>query len=173
LRAGGAAAVMKSRWRLATLARHVPAARARDRRRWGLTVRRVPTTIPSRNAGQLRRRLVVGLLVLASLVSSSSPSGPVRTGRWSGVESQAQLRCGRSPSGSSASRSRSGEVQLGRRFADCAVRGRASTRGESRAPPACDAERVRAAREHVPRAQPHYIDSPRFPADFQSRPSQR
>src|SRR4029079_16848815 len=52
----------------------------------GLTVRRVPTTIPSRNAGQLRRRLVVGLLVLASLVLISASARSVETGPLSGVD---------------------------------------------------------------------------------------
>jgi hypothetical protein len=53
----------------------------------GLTVRRVPTTIPSRNAGQLRRRLVVGILVLASLVLISVSFRSGESGPLSGVES--------------------------------------------------------------------------------------
>ena len=53
----------------------------------GLTVRRVPTTIPSRGAGQLRRRLVVGLLVLTSLVLISLSFRSGEDGPLSGVES--------------------------------------------------------------------------------------
>src|SRR6185312_16358144 len=53
----------------------------------GLTVRRVPTTFPSRGGGQLRRRLVVGLLVLASLVLISVSFRSGEDGPLSGVES--------------------------------------------------------------------------------------
>jgi rod shape-determining protein MreC len=54
----------------------------------GLTVRRISTTVPSRSTGPLRRRLVVGVLVLASLVliSLSFRSGETG-GPLSGVES--------------------------------------------------------------------------------------
>jgi rod shape-determining protein MreC len=53
----------------------------------GLTVRRIPTTIPSRSGGPLRRRLVVGLLVLASLVLISLSIRSDETGPLSGVQS--------------------------------------------------------------------------------------
>jgi rod shape-determining protein MreC len=49
----------------------------------GLTVRRIPTTIPSRGGGPLRRRLILGILVIASLVlislsfRSDASSGPL------------------------------------------------------------------------------------------------
>jgi rod shape-determining protein MreC len=48
----------------------------------GLTVRRISTTVPTRSSGPLRRRLVVGVLVLASLVLislsfRSGESGPL------------------------------------------------------------------------------------------------
>jgi rod shape-determining protein MreC len=53
----------------------------------GLTVRRIPTTSPSRGAGPLRRRLVVGALVLASLVLISLSFRADESGPLSGVES--------------------------------------------------------------------------------------
>ena len=53
----------------------------------GLTVRRIPTTIPSRGGGPLRRRLVVGLLVLASLVLISLSFRSDESGPLSGVQS--------------------------------------------------------------------------------------
>ena len=53
----------------------------------GLTVRRIPTTIPSRSGGPLRRRLVVGLLVLASLVLISLSFRSDESGPLSGVQS--------------------------------------------------------------------------------------
>jgi len=53
----------------------------------GLTVRRIPTTIPSRSGGPLRRRLVVGLLVLASLVLISLSFRSGESGPLSGVQS--------------------------------------------------------------------------------------
>jgi rod shape-determining protein MreC len=53
----------------------------------GLTVRRIPTTIPSRSSGTLRRRLVVGLLVLASLVLISLSFRSDESGPLSGVHS--------------------------------------------------------------------------------------
>ncbi len=53
----------------------------------GLTVRRVPTTIPSRSGGPLRRRLVVGVLVLASLVLISLSFRSGENGALSGVQS--------------------------------------------------------------------------------------
>jgi rod shape-determining protein MreC len=53
----------------------------------GLTVRRIPTTIPSRSSGTLRRRLVVGLLVLASLVLISLSFRGDESGPLGGVQS--------------------------------------------------------------------------------------
>jgi len=53
----------------------------------GLTVRRIPTTIPSRSSGTLRRRLVVGLLVLASLVLISLSFRTDESGPLGGVQS--------------------------------------------------------------------------------------
>jgi rod shape-determining protein MreC len=53
----------------------------------GLTVRRISTTTPSRGAGPLRRRLVVGVLVLASLVLISLSFRSDETGPLSGVHS--------------------------------------------------------------------------------------
>jgi rod shape-determining protein MreC len=53
----------------------------------GLTVRRIPTTIPSRSSGPVRRRLVVGVLVLASLVLISLSFRSDGSGPLSGVES--------------------------------------------------------------------------------------
>jgi rod shape-determining protein MreC len=53
----------------------------------GLTVRRIPTTIPSRSGGPLRRRLVVGLLVLASLVLISLSVRSDGSGPLGGVQS--------------------------------------------------------------------------------------
>jgi rod shape-determining protein MreC len=53
----------------------------------GLTVRRIPSTIPSRSGGPLRRRLVVGVLVLASLVLISLSFRSEESGRLSGVHS--------------------------------------------------------------------------------------
>jgi rod shape-determining protein MreC len=53
----------------------------------GLTVRRVPTTIPSRSSGSVRRRLIVGMLVLASLVLISLSFRSEGSGPLSGVES--------------------------------------------------------------------------------------
>jgi rod shape-determining protein MreC len=56
----------------------------------GLTVRRIPTTIPSRGGRPLRRRLVVGVLVLASLVLislsfRSGEDGPVSSVQSAGA----------------------------------------------------------------------------------------
>jgi rod shape-determining protein MreC len=53
----------------------------------GLTVRRIPTTIPSRGGGPLRRRLVVGVLVLASLVLISLSFRSDGSGPLSGIQS--------------------------------------------------------------------------------------
>jgi rod shape-determining protein MreC len=53
----------------------------------GLTVRRVPSTVPGRGAGALRRRLVVGVLVVASLVLISISFRSGETGPLAGVQS--------------------------------------------------------------------------------------
>ncbi|HET9508595.1 MAG TPA: rod shape-determining protein MreC [Gaiellaceae bacterium] len=53
----------------------------------GLTVRRIPTASPSRGSGPLRRRLVIGLLVLASLVLISLSFRSDGSGPLSGVHS--------------------------------------------------------------------------------------
>jgi rod shape-determining protein MreC len=53
----------------------------------GLTVRRIPATTSSRGAGTLRRRLIVGLLILASLVLISLSYRSDETGPLSGVHS--------------------------------------------------------------------------------------
>jgi rod shape-determining protein MreC len=53
----------------------------------GLTVRRIPATSSSRGAGTLRRRLIVGLLILASLVLISLSYRSDETGPLSGVHS--------------------------------------------------------------------------------------
>ena len=63
----------------------------------GLTVRRIPTTIPSRGAGPLRRRLVVGVLVLVSLVLisvsfRSGDSGPLNSVQSAGASALQALR---------------------------------------------------------------------------------
>jgi rod shape-determining protein MreC len=53
----------------------------------GLTVRRVPSTIPGRGPGALRRRLVVGVLVLASLVLISVSFRSEQSGPLGGAQS--------------------------------------------------------------------------------------
>ena len=53
----------------------------------GLTVRRVSTTSPSRGSGPLRRRLVIGILVLASLVLISLSFRSDGNGPLGGVQS--------------------------------------------------------------------------------------
>jgi rod shape-determining protein MreC len=53
----------------------------------GLTVRRIPTTSSSRGSGPLRRRLVVGILVLAALVLISLSFRSDGSGPLSGVQS--------------------------------------------------------------------------------------
>jgi rod shape-determining protein MreC len=53
----------------------------------GLTVRRVPPTIPGRGPGALRRRLVVGVLILASLVLISVSFRSEQSGPLGGAQS--------------------------------------------------------------------------------------
>jgi rod shape-determining protein MreC len=53
----------------------------------GLTVRRISTTVPTRSSGPLRRRLVVGVLVLASLVLISLSFRAGESGPLTGFQS--------------------------------------------------------------------------------------
>jgi rod shape-determining protein MreC len=53
----------------------------------GLTVRRISTTVPARSSGPLRRRLVVGVLVLASLILISLSFRSGESGPLTGVQS--------------------------------------------------------------------------------------
>ena len=133
----------------------------------GLTVRRVPTTIPSRGAGQLRRRLVVGVLVLASLVLISISFRSDESGPLSGVES----------GGATVLRPFAvGLERVAQPFRD------AYGWADSLLTAQSEAEKLReenrelrqraiqsefAVQENVYlREQLDYIDSPRFPADF-------
>jgi rod shape-determining protein MreC len=133
----------------------------------GLTVRRIPTTIPSRGAGPLRRRLIVGVLVLVSLalVSVSFRSGG--SGPLNSVQS----------AGASALRPFAvGVERIAQPFRD------AYSWADSLLTARSEAEELRAEvqdlrqrviqnefalQENVYlRAQLNYLDGPRFPADF-------
>ncbi len=133
----------------------------------GLTVRRIPTTIPSRGAGPVRRRLVVGVLVLASLVLISLSFRSDETGPLGGVHS----------AGASALRPFAvGLERVAQPFRD--AYGWADSLLTARS----EAEELRAdVRELRQRAfqsefalqeneylrrQLRYIDGPRFPTDF-------
>ena len=133
----------------------------------GLTVRRIPTTIPSRSAGSLRRRLVVGILVLASLVLISLSFRSDDTGPVSGVQS----------AGATALRPFAvGLERVAQPFRD------AYAWADSLLTARSDAEELRtevrdlrqraiqsefALQENAYlREQLDYIDGPRFPADF-------
>lgn len=133
----------------------------------GLTVRRIPTTIPSRSAGPLRRRLVVGILVLASLVLISVSFRSGETGPLSGVES----------AGASALRPFAvGLERVAQPFRD------AYSWADSLLTARSEAEQLRAEVRDLRqraiqsefalqenaylRAQLDYIDGPRFPADY-------
>ena len=133
----------------------------------GLTVRRVPTTIPSRGAGQLRRRLVVGVLFLASLVLISISFRSDKSGPLSGVES----------AGATALRPFAvGLERVAQPFRD------AYSWADSLLTAQDEAEKLREENRELRqrgiqaafalqenkylRAQLDYIDSPRFPADF-------
>ena len=135
----------------------------------GLTVRRIPTTTPSRGAGQLRRRLVVGILVLASLVLISISFRSGQSGPLSGVES----------AGATALRPFAvGLERVAQPFRD------AYGWADSLLTAQSDAERLRTENRELLqraiqsefaqqeneylRAQLDYIDSPRFPADYRS-----
>jgi rod shape-determining protein MreC len=136
----------------------------------GLTVRRVPTAFPSRGAGQLRRRLVVGVLVLASLVLITISFRSDESGPLSGVES----------AGATALRPFAvGLERVAQPFRD------AYGWADSLLSAQSEAERLReenrlllqqsiqnafAVQENkYLRAQLDYIDSPRFPDDFNDR----
>ena len=71
----------------ATLCPVVPRQRSARSAALGLTVRRIPTTIPLPSARTLRRRLVVGVLVLASLVLISLSFRSDEGGPLGGVQS--------------------------------------------------------------------------------------
>jgi rod shape-determining protein MreC len=133
----------------------------------GLTVRRIPTTIPSRGPGPLRRRLVVGVLVLASLALISLSFRSDETGPLGGVHSAAATAL--RPFGV-------GLERVAQPFRD--AYGWADSLFTARS----EAEQLRAeVRELRQRAiqsefalqenvylrrQLRYIDGPRFPADF-------
>jgi rod shape-determining protein MreC len=135
----------------------------------GLTVRRIPTTIPSRNAGSLRRRLVVGILILASLVLISLSFRSEDTGPVSGVQS----------AGATALRPFAvGLERVAQPFRDVYAWGDSLLTARS------DAEELRTELRELRqrsiqsdfalqeneylREQLDYIDGPRFPADFRS-----
>ena len=133
----------------------------------GLTVRRIPTTIPSRSAGPLRRRLVVGILILASLVLISLSYRSDETGPLGGVHS------------AGAAVLRPFAVGLERvaqpfrdayGWADSLVTARSEAeqlRAEVRdlRQRAFQSEYALQENEYL-RRQLDYIDGPRFPADF-------
>jgi rod shape-determining protein MreC len=133
----------------------------------GLTVRRIPATIPSRGAGPLRRRLVVGVLVLVSLVLISVSFRSGDSGPLNGVQS----------AGASALRPFAvGLERVAQPFRD------AYSWADSLLTARSDAEELRAEvrdlrqraiqsefalqeNEYL-RAQLDYLDGPRFPAGF-------
>ena len=134
----------------------------------GLTVRRLPTSSPRGN-GPLRRRLVVGLLVLASLVLISLSFRSDDSGPLSGVES----------AGATALRPFAvGLERVAQPFRD--VYGWADSLLSARS----EAEKLRAEVQELRqrtiqsefalqenvylRELLDYIDGPRFPADFDS-----
>jgi rod shape-determining protein MreC len=139
----------------------------------GLTVRRIPTTIPSRSGGPLRRRLVVGVLVLASLVLISLSFRSDENGPLSGAQS----------AGATVLRPFAvGFERVAQPFRD------AYTWADSLLTARSEAERLReenrellqrmiqsqfALQENVYlREQLDYIDGPRFPADFDPVPAE-
>jgi rod shape-determining protein MreC len=134
----------------------------------GLTVRRISTTVPSRSTGPLRRRLVVGVLVLASLVliSLSFRSGETG-GPLSGVES----------AGATALRPFAVGLERvaqpfrdGYSWADSLFTARDDAqklRAENRALLQQAIQNQFALQENrYLREQLRYIDGPRFPSDF-------
>ena len=124
----------------------------------GLTVRRIPTTIPSRNAGSLRRRLVVGILILASLVLISLSFRSDDTGPVSGVQS--------------ADRERAQPFRDVYAWGDSLLTARSDAeelRTELRELRQRSIQSDFALQENAYlREQLDYIDGPRFPADFRS-----
>jgi rod shape-determining protein MreC len=139
----------------------------------GLTVRRVSTTSPSRGSGPLRRRIVIGILVLASLVLISLSFRSDGSGPLGGVQS----------AGSTVLRPFAvGFERVAQPFRD--VYGWADSLLTARS----DADELRAeVREFRQRAIQSefalqenvylrellaYIDGPRFPADFDPVPAE-
>jgi rod shape-determining protein MreC len=133
----------------------------------GLTVRRIPSTIPSRGGGPLRRRLVVGLLVLASLVLISLTVRSDGSGPLGGVQS----------AGASALRPFGvGLERVAQPFRD--VYGWADSLLTARSEARELREELREARQRAIQSEfalqenvylrelLDYIDGPRFPADF-------
>jgi rod shape-determining protein MreC len=133
----------------------------------GLTVRRIPTTIPSRSGGPLRRRLVVGLLVLASLVLISLSIRSDESGPLSGVQS----------AGATALRPFAvGFERIAQPFRD--VYGWADSLLTARSEAEQLREEVRELRQRAIQSEfalqenvylrrlIDYIDGPRFPTDF-------
>ena len=133
----------------------------------GLTVRRIPTTIPSRGAGPLRRRLVVGVLVLAL---ARADLGVVPIGRQRAAERRAV-------GGSVGAEALRGRLErVAQPFRD------AYSWADSLLTARSDAEELRAEVRDLRqraiqsefaiqenaylRAQLNYLDGPRFPADF-------
>ena len=133
----------------------------------GLTVRRIPTTIPSRSSGTLRRRLVVGLLVLASLVLISLSFRADESGPLGGVQS----------AGATALRPFAvGFERVAQPFRD--VYGWADSLLTARSEAETLRAELREARQRAIQSEfalqenvylrelLDYIDGPRFPADF-------
>jgi rod shape-determining protein MreC len=133
----------------------------------GLTVRRVPTTIPSRGAGPLRRRLVVGVLVVASLVLISlsfraDESSPLYRVQSAGATALRPFAVGLERVAQPFRDAYS--------WADSLLTARSEAerlREENREllQRAIQSEFARQENQYL-RAQLAYIDSPRFPADF-------
>jgi rod shape-determining protein MreC len=134
----------------------------------GLTVRRIPTTIPSRSSGPLRRRLVIGLLVLASLVLISLSFRSGESGPLSPVQS----------AGATALRPFAvGLERIAQPFRD--VYGWADSLLTARSEAERLREELREARQRAIQSEfarqenvylrdlLAYIDGPRFPADFE------
>lgn len=133
----------------------------------GLTVRRISTTVPARSSGPLRRRLVVGVLVLASLVLISLSFRSGESGPLSGVQS----------AGATALRPFAvGLERVAQPFRDgyawthdlLAARDEAARlREENRTLRQLAIQSQFALQENkFLRAQLNYIDGPRYPSDF-------
>jgi rod shape-determining protein MreC len=133
----------------------------------GLTVRRISTTVPTRSSGPLRRRLVVGVLVLASLVLISFSFRSGESGPLTGVQS----------AGASALRPFAvGLERVAQPFRDgyswahdlfTARDEAAKLREENRTLRQQNIQSQFALQENkYLRAQLNYIDGPRFPTDF-------